>query len=444
VGDVWKVRSDFTLNYGLRYTPVTAPSEVNHLTPVNFNCDCNTIAPQFGLAWHTRAGIIRAAYSLQFGDIYPQTLQQVRWDPPNFLKVEVQAPPSILDPYQGVYLGPGARHTQFDVPANLQSPYSHQYAFLWEPLVGKPWSIQLGYIGSRTHKLFMMWFANRAIPVAGIPQTTATITDRRPDPRYSELREARNASNAYFDAARVTVKTPDWRGLTADASYWFSKAIDTGSGYTNMAAGDEALQGYAQSQDPVAADLKGPSAFDQSHAVMVRFQLALPSKVTGHRMIRGAVNGWRVSGVFLAKSGLPFSVITGSDGPGSGNVDGSNGDRPNLLDPSILGRSIGDPNTSTTLLPRSAFGYISPTSARGSLGFNTFRRGGIRNMNAALSRSWTLFSDWRMTFRAESVNFFNTPQFANPNPDLSSPAFGKITNTLNDGRSFQFTLQLQF
>jgi hypothetical protein len=26
VGDVWKVRSDFTVNYGLRYTPVTAPS----------------------------------------------------------------------------------------------------------------------------------------------------------------------------------------------------------------------------------------------------------------------------------------------------------------------------------------------------------------------------------------------------------------------------------
>jgi hypothetical protein len=141
---------------------------------------------------------------------------------------------------------------------------------------------------------------------------------------------------------------------------------------------------------------------------------------------------------------LPFTVISGSDGPGSGNVDGSNGDRPNLLDPSILGRSIGDPNTSTKLLQRSDFATIAPTDARGNLGYNTFRRGGIRNMNAALVHSWTIRSDWRLTFRVESVNFFNTPQFANPNPDLSSPAFGKITNTLNDGRSFQFTLQLQF
>jgi hypothetical protein len=289
----------------------------------------------------------------------------------------------------------------------------------------------------------MMWFANRAVPVPGIPQTTATITDRRPDPRYYELREARNASNAYFDAARITLKMPAWHGFSGDASYWFSKAIDTGSAYTNMAAGDEALQGYSQSQSPVAQDLKGPSAFDQSHAALVRFQYAVPALSASSRL-RGATRGWRVSGVFVAKTGLPFTVITGSDAPGFGNVDGSNGDRPNLLNPTILGRAIGDPNTSTTLLPRSAFAYIGPTESRGSLGSNTFRRGGIRNMNAALARSWKMRSDWQITFRAESINFFNTPQFDTPNPILTSPAFGKITNTLNDGRSFQFTAQFQF
>ena len=438
-------RPNFTLNYGLRYSPVTAPGEVNGLTPVDFRCDCRTFGPQLGFAWQTGgAGIIRAAYGLHFGEIYPQTLQQVRWDPPNFLKVEVQAPPSILTPLQNTNLGPGARHLHFDVPPDLKSPYSHQYTFSWEPLQGKPWSIQLGYIGSRTHRLFMMWFANRALPVPGIPQTTATIAERRPDPRYFEFREARNASNAYFDAARITFRAPAFHGLTSEASYWWSKAIDTGSAYTNMAAGDEALQGYSQSQDPVAQDLKGPSAFDQSHAVMVRFQYSLPVYSSGSRLLRGTLDGWRISGTFLAKTGLPFTVITGSDGPGSGNVDGSNGDRPNLLDPSVLGRTIGDPNTSAALLPRSAFGYIAPAESRGSLGSNTFRRGGIRNMNVALARTWTMRSDWRVTFRAESINFFNTPQFANPNADLSSPAFGKITNTLNDGRNFQFTLQLQF
>ena len=46
-----------------------------------------------------------------------------------------------------------------------------------------------------------------------------------------------------------------------------------------MAAGDDARQGYAQSEYLVAKDLKGPSAFDQSHALMARFQYEVPTLV---------------------------------------------------------------------------------------------------------------------------------------------------------------------
>jgi len=83
-------------------------------------------------------------------------------------------------------------------------------------------------------------------------------------------------------------------------------------------------------------------------------------------------------------------------------------------------------------------------AVRGNIGVSTFRRGGIRNLNASVARTWAVRGERTLTFRAESVNFTNTPQFAEPNFDLSSPAFGKITNTLNDGRAFQFTLQFRF
>jgi hypothetical protein len=42
------------------------------------------------------------------------------------------------------------------------------------------------------------------------------------------------------------------------------------------------------------------------------------------------------------------------------------------------------------------------------------------------------------------VNFFNTPQFAGPGDNLAAPNFAQITNTLNDGRTFRFTLRLAF
>jgi hypothetical protein len=49
-----------------------------------------------------------------------------------------------------------------------------------------------------------------------------------------------------------------------------------------------------------------------------------------------------------------------------------------------------------------------------------------------------------LQWRAEAYNLSNTPQFDEPQRNLSSPAFGKITNTLNDGRVFQFGLRFVF
>ena len=141
---------------------------------------------------------------------------------------------------------------------------------------------------------------------------------------------------------------------------------------------------------------------------------------------------------------MPFDVVSGSDAPGYGNVDGSQGDRPNVLDQSVLGRTIGNPDTSRILLPKAAFQFIQPSDLRGNLGHNVFRKGGIANVNAALARTWKLGPERSLTVRGESINFFNTPQFAQPGSELTSPNFGLITNTLNDGRTFRFLLRVAF
>jgi len=80
----------------------------------------------------------------------------------------------------------------------------------------------------------------------------------------------------------------------------------------------------------------------------------------------------------------------------------------------------------------------------GSVGRNTFRKGPIRNVNAALARSLPLAREKTLLLRAESINFLNTPQFAEPGNKLADPDFGAITNTLNDGRTFRFVLSLEF
>jgi hypothetical protein len=150
------------------------------------------------------------------------------------------------------------------------------------------------------------------------------------------------------------------------------------------------------------------------------------------------------SAVLLLKSGTPFTVQSGSDAPNFGNVDGQGSDRPNIINPGAVSVVIGHPDDSRQKLPVDAFGYIGPYDRGGNLGRNTFRKGRIANLNASLSRTWPIAGERRLVFRAESINFFNTAQFAEPNTTLISPSFGRITNTLNNGRTFKFLLRLEF
>ncbi len=443
-GDDWHALPSLTLHYGLRFQPVTGPYEVDRLTIVPYGCDCNNLAPRLGFAWALPPGwgVVRAAYGLHYGEIFPVTFQQLRYNPPRNVKFELQAPSLIgLFDILKTTPDPNARSTVLELSPELSAPYSHQYNFSWQPAGGRLWAVQLAYVGSRSHRLLVRWRTNRALPVEGIPQTTATINQRRPDARYFDFRRVMNGSRGYFDAARASVVLTNWRGLGAEAAWWVSKAIDLGGNYTSSAAGEDGQQGRNQSESLFQQDLRGLSSFDQPHAFLLRLTYTAPRPAHGWRRLAG---GWSFTGVLLAKSGTPFSVFSGSDAPGFGNVDGAIGDRPHVADPSVLGRTIGHPDTSAARLPAAAFAFMRPLEPRGNLGNNTFRKGPIRNLNAALWRVWKLGGDRSLTLRAESVNLSNTAQFAAPGAELTAPDFGQITNTLNDGRTFQFTLRLGF
>jgi hypothetical protein len=445
VGDKWRATQDLTLNFGLRYEAVTRPIEVNGLDTVPFGCDCNNVAPSFGLAYRLPAGwgILRAAYGIQYGQIFPVTYGQIRFNPPRNIGLLVDAP-NIADPLEGVdlhNLDPNTRSSLTDISPDLVVPYSHQYNLSWEPGSWNRVRLQLGYVGSRTFKLFSSWSMNRADPVEGIPQTLATVNQRRPDPNHYIIQRIGNGSQAYYDAARVSIIIPPQRGWSIDASYWFSKSIDMNYNYPETGFGSIPPP---QADSLIHQDFRGVSNFNQPHAFLARGAYDLPALSSQPSWVRGTFGEWTLSAVLLMKSGTPFTVFAGSDAPGFGNVDGESGDRVDVVDPSVLGRTVGDPDTSTTLLPRSAFRFMSPTALRGNIGRNTFRKGKIANVNAVFSRMWKFRSDKNLTFRAESVNLFNTPQFATPEMNLSSKTFGRITNTLNLGRSFQFTLRLSF
>jgi hypothetical protein len=324
---------------------------------------------------------------------------------------------------------------------NLALPYSHQYNVVWERELRGSWRVQLGYAGSRTFKLVQFRSVNRGLIVPTMTMTQANLDERRPDRRYGSIRSIWNGSDAWYDAAIASLFLPRWKGLHADASYWFSKALDNGAGFAD--------QGPLQHTDSqweyeTHKDLKARSDFDQPHSFRARVSYDTPSPASAARWVRALAGGWSISAIALLKSGTPFNVSTGSDAPGFGNVDGSPADRPDVVELGVLGRAIGNPDTSRLLLPRSAFAFIQPGRTAGSLGRNMFRKGPIRNVNASVSRRFPVWKEKPLTIRAESINLFNTPQFAAPGYMLTDSSFGAITNTLNNGRSLRLAASFEF
>ncbi len=444
--DQWKISTRLQLYFGLRHNLETVPTEVNRRNTLPYRTDGNNFGPRVSVAYRGPGQwVTRASYMISYGRILPVTYSQVRYNAPAAIYVSVPNP-NLADPLKGVPIDPGARTSPFLISENLVSPYSHQYGLRFERKIASFLEVQLGYQGSRSFQMLSGFMLNRATPVPGIPLTTATVNQRRADPRYYTVKRAQNGGIAYFDAAQASVDIPYWKGLTASAVYTFSKAIDEGSSYVNVAANKD-LDRRSQGQSLNYQDKKSWSDFDSPHALLITFHYELPGVSARHsRILAKITRGWQISGAMMNRTGTPFYISVGSDAPGFGNVDGEGGERPNVLDPSVLGATVSHPDKSQQILSRSRFAYLTPGEERGNIGLNVFRKQGIRNINAAISRqwSWGRRSPMALRFRAEAYNLTNHAQFDAPNYTLTSSAFGKITNTLNDGRVMQFSVHLLF
>ncbi len=147
-------------------------------------------------------------------------------------------------------------------------------------------------------------------------------------------------------------------------------------------------------------------------------------------------------------SGSPFTVTNGAGV--DLNLDSFTETRAALNDPSVLGRSVSNPATSQSQLPRDAFRAATAVDYGCCLvGRNTFFAAGVRNFDIGIAKYFRMpFEGHRLMFRADLFNAFNRVQYGLPSSDITptNTNFGKIlgTSVNYSPRTIQVVLRYTF
>jgi len=141
-----------------------------------------------------------------------------------------------------------------------------------------------------------------------------------------------------------------------------------------------------------------------------------------------------------ARSGFPQNVVTGRDNIGNGRAAGQRPDEVLGVSPYVEGPDR------LLRLTRAAYDTTALQRDRrfGTLGYNTLVGLSAFTWDASLHKVFKINEQHQITFRFEAFNWLNHTALGNPNANLASGNFGRITGLTVQPRNIQFGLKYNF
>jgi len=461
INDSYRVTPRLTLTGGLRYEynspPVDAEDRANiydvttrSLVQVGtngvprsgFEADKNNFAPRVGFAWSvSEKTVLRGGYGIYYDQSPLAPAEALYFNSPffdnNIFFSLPGLPLTLNDPFPAFFPFP-LPDSALAIQRDLRTGYMQHWNFNVERQLGTSSVLEVAYVGSKGTKLLTARDINQPQPSV-LPPGLPFVP--RPDPRFDDIDLLESRANSNYNALQARFQQRLARGLSALASYTWSKSIDDASNFFSS-AGDP---NFPQNSYNVAAE-RGRSNFDVSHRLSVSYSYALPfgkgrNYLHDDGWLSTVLSGWETFGIVTLQSGRPFTValLSEIDNSGTGRSIlgfGAN-DRPNL---------VGNPELSnpTTLQWFNTAAFVFPAPGTfGNAGRNILEGPGFQNVNASLVKNTALTERVNLQFRAEAFNLFNHPNFNLPDNFLGSPTFGRITSA-RDPRHIQFGLKLLF
>jgi hypothetical protein len=468
VQDDWKVTPKLTVNLGLRYDLFNPPTESSGRTSYYFadarkvvvaagsgdrivSADKNNFGPRIGFAYainESRTLVLRAGYGLLYtldGTDYPPSIR----NPPftntvHFSQFNGQQPTNART-YFSVNTGPPSVTTQID-PANLPTSASvfsvdrdtttgfvHQGQASLQWQFAKDWSVDVGYVGNRSHNL---------LTTLNIGSSGSGIARNAAGQFLNSALLYTNIADSNYDGIQTQVQKRLSNNVQGQVSYTWSHTIDNAIGLIGS-LGDSRSGGRSGAINPFSLNEdRGNSSLDIRHLLSADAIIDLPFG-SGQRFLNsgGAANkivgGWQLNIIQSARSGFPFTVVCNCD----------------LVRPSLVGdpfsgvpaglylnRNAFSTSVSITTLPANPAGNVI---RYGNLGRNTFTGPAIWNTDVSLFKNTALRENVRAQIGIEFFNFWNHTKRTVPINNIGDGGFGRFDGYY-PGRVVQYRAKIIF
>jgi hypothetical protein len=491
VQDDWKVRPNLTLNLGARYEYQSLPrdaalQELNSVSNVPSviefgvpKTDKNNFAPRLGFAWSPRWGTpvgcflfgrqgdssIRGNYSIAY---FTNFSNLVLLNLPPQLQAEQRFSGTATSFLQsgGALNGFVPVTRQADSRAQTASfiedqtvPHTHSFSLSYQRQLGKSMGLELRYLNTRSYQLPVQVQLNGgvvidsalAIPtflsaptpsqLAGLP-SIGTILANNPAIGTGNLEKFGfnsavtafpSIGRAWYDGVSASVNRRFAKNFSFTAAYTFSKTLDDSTNELNTSALNPRRPENAGNRfDSIGLSLrneKGLSALDIPHRFVSSFNVDVPFfDKHENPVLRMALGGFQVNGIFQIQSGQPITVRSGRDSnlnfdaAGDRAIFNPNGD-PQTSSGIFAVNSAGtrivngtgadvltDPSTVAYVALNPNAGFISTGFlARSTAGRNTLRTNGFSQTDVVVLKSTRFGTDGRFNFQigAEIFDLFN-------------------------------------
>jgi hypothetical protein len=502
VEDNWRVTPNIVLNIGFAYDmttpiteehgrqadyiPTTGQLLVSNQNGVNgaggIKMDWTGVEPRVGATWKVFGSdktVLRAGYSILHDSAWSQGAQGL-WQNPPFL---------------GEYFGFGAQGcafaTSYCAATLAQSPSAlslsngfqpvptpptaatFQGTFAYEPTNAKHGMVQqynvnverqlignivltAGYAGSQgTHILIVGNSLTPSSPTAcgtvqnytlgcnfnGSPYTSPYIA-----PNFNQILLYGDLGKTGYNSLQIKAetKTPKY-GLYALFAYTYSRTYD--NGLTDGLGSEVSAPFFPlpnwENLDWGLSQINLDNSFTGSVIYDLPFGRGKQFGGDWNPLTNAILGNFQVTLIQRISSGFPVPLIDSINNSGTTFSSGGNAydwNRPNR----VAGCDPGNAAHGKLQWINSAC-FVAPLAGElGNAGRVPATGPDFVNTDFSVIKQIGLPREMGLNFRAEFFNLFNHPQFGSPVADVSSPGFGFVQSTVNNGRLIQLALKLSF